>query len=447
MSPGASADASIRADDHPSGVANYVRRRPEETLLYRVLQNHWRPFLADLEAGSDGAPLPRFIVEEIEAYLRCGILAHGFLRVRCEECGESRVVGLSCKRRGFCPSCIGRRMSDTAAHLVDRVLPHVPTRQWVLTVPHALRFRLAFDPALTGRVLGHFVRAVSSWLRRRARRLGIKGTLKTGAVTVIQRFDSALGLNVHYHSTFLDGVYSRQRTKGPGASGWELVFHPTPAPRDEEVAAVVTRVCRAVLKDEDPAADPAGRDGPTLSSIAQASIGLRVATGARRGLAVRRRGRGPPPQRRGGYEIKGRRCAQIEGFNLHANTRIAANDRSGLENLCRYMGRPPLSDDRLAETSDGNLSLKLKRPWSDGTTHLILSPTELIEKLLPLVPRPRAHLTATTECWPRRRDGGPWSYRWPSRPTHLSRFHRRNTTIPCLQPSPAGVDGRRGLSS
>jgi hypothetical protein len=79
------------------------------------LQNHWRPFLADLDAGSDGAPLPRFIVEEIEAYLRCGILAHGFLRVRCEECGESRLVGLSCKRRGFCPSCIGRRMSDTAA--------------------------------------------------------------------------------------------------------------------------------------------------------------------------------------------------------------------------------------------------------------------------------------------------------------------------------------------
>jgi Putative transposase len=72
---------------------------------------------------------------------------------------------------------------------------------------------------------------------------------------------------------------------------------------------------------------------------------------------------------------------------------IAANDRTGLENLCRYLGRPPLSADRLAETGDGNLSLKLKRPWSDGTTHLILSPTELIEKLIPLVPRPRAHLT------------------------------------------------------
>ena len=219
MSHPSSADVAIRPDDHPGRVPNYDRRRPEETLLYRVLQNHWRPFLADLEAGSDGAgtPLPRFIVEEIEAYLRCGILAHGFLRVRCEECGDSRLVGLSCKRRGFCPSCIGRRMSDTAAHLVDHVLPQVPIRQWVLTVPHAMRFKLAFDPALTGRVLGHFVRAVSSWLRRRARRLGIKGTLKTGAVTVIQRFDSALGLNVHFHSVFFDGVYSRHRTKGQRA--------------------------------------------------------------------------------------------------------------------------------------------------------------------------------------------------------------------------------------
>jgi hypothetical protein len=79
--------------------------------------------------------------------------------------------------------------------------------------------------------------------------------------------------------------------------------------------------------------------------------------------------------------------------NLHANFRLAANDRAGLETLCRYMGRPPLSADRLAEISDGNVALRLKRPWSDRTTHLVFSATELIEKLIPLMPRPRAHLT------------------------------------------------------
>ena len=86
-------------------------------------------------------------------------------------------------------------------------------------------------------------------------------------------------------------------------------------------------------------------------------------------------------------------CAEVEGFNIHANTRIAAKQRPRLENLCRYISRPPLSDERLQQREDGNLTLRLKRTWSDGTTHLLYSPTELIEKLLHFVPRPRCHLT------------------------------------------------------
>ena len=82
----------------------------------------------------------------------------------------------------------------------------------------------------------------------------------------------------------------------------------------------------------------------------------------------------------------------MEGFNVHAAVRVAANDPLGLESLCRYIARPPLSHDRLATLPNGNLTLRLKRPWSDGTTHLVFSPGELIEKLIPLVPRLRAHI-------------------------------------------------------
>jgi len=111
------------------------------------VQRHWPTFEADVEwANSAGEGLPAFVREELEAYLRCGIPAHGFVRVRCDECAASRLVAFSCKRRGFCPSCIGRRMSETAAHLVDRVVPDVPVRQWVLTVPHGLRYAMAHDP-------------------------------------------------------------------------------------------------------------------------------------------------------------------------------------------------------------------------------------------------------------------------------------------------------------
>jgi hypothetical protein len=70
--------------------------------------------------------VPRFVERELRGYLACWILAHGFVRVRCEACGHDRLVAFSCKGRGFCPSGGGRRMADTATHLVDRVLPEVP---------------------------------------------------------------------------------------------------------------------------------------------------------------------------------------------------------------------------------------------------------------------------------------------------------------------------------
>jgi hypothetical protein len=120
--------------------------------------------------------------------------------------------------------CIGRRMADFAAHLVDRVAPPVPLRQWVLTGPYPLRARMMYDPALTTLVLRELIAAVSSWLRRRARRLGIRGALKAGAIAVVQRFNSALDASPHFHTLFLDGVYSFPVGSMP-------VFHPTPAPR------------------------------------------------------------------------------------------------------------------------------------------------------------------------------------------------------------------------
>lgn len=162
--------------------------------------------------------LPAFVISEVEAFLRCGILAQGLILAKCRDCGWCRPVAFACRRRGFCQSCIGRRLSDFATQLVDRVIPRVPVRQWVLTVPHGLRAKMMFDPALTSAVLRELIRAVSSWLRRRARRQGVVSALKTGAVTVIQRFNSALGANPHFHTLFADGVYSFPVGRAP-------VFH------------------------------------------------------------------------------------------------------------------------------------------------------------------------------------------------------------------------------
>src|SRR3954454_7983226 len=97
--------------------------------LYQGVQEHLESFLAQVETET-GARLPELIKDEFDAFLECGILAHGFLRLRCGECGHEKLVAFSCKRRGFCPSCGARRMAQSAAHLVDCVIPRVPVRQY-----------------------------------------------------------------------------------------------------------------------------------------------------------------------------------------------------------------------------------------------------------------------------------------------------------------------------
>ncbi|MCU0921721.1 MAG: transposase [Burkholderiaceae bacterium] len=85
-------------------------------------------------------------------------------------------------------------------------------------------------------------------------------------------------------------------------------------------------------------------------------------------------------------------CADIDGFSLHAAVRVEAHDRKRLEQLCRYITRPALSDERVQLNAAGQVELKLKTPWRDGTTHLVLSPLEFMQRLAALVPRPRLHL-------------------------------------------------------
>ena len=106
-----------------------------------------RLWMSAVEAET-GAGLPEFVREEFDAYLECGILAHGFVRLHYCDCGDEKLVAFSCKRRGTCPSCGARRMAETTAYLVDHVIPQVPVRQWVLSFQIPLRVLLAAHPQL-----------------------------------------------------------------------------------------------------------------------------------------------------------------------------------------------------------------------------------------------------------------------------------------------------------
>ena len=108
--------------------SSYVPHDPSHTVLYTVVTDHLETFLASLEADPDARGLPAYVQREFYDYLQCGILAHGFVRLGCDTCKHEMLLAFSYKRRGFCPSCAGRRMAQTAAHLVEQVIPWVPTR-------------------------------------------------------------------------------------------------------------------------------------------------------------------------------------------------------------------------------------------------------------------------------------------------------------------------------
>ena len=112
-------------------LVGYRRREPEKTLLHQVVCECLETFLeAARDRSAHGRGLPAFVERELRAYLDCGILARGFARVRCTDCGFERLVAFSCKAH-VCPSCATRRMEDGADHLIRNVLPPVPVRQWV----------------------------------------------------------------------------------------------------------------------------------------------------------------------------------------------------------------------------------------------------------------------------------------------------------------------------
>jgi hypothetical protein len=128
-------------------------------------------------------------------------------------------------------------MAESAALLADEVLPEQPIRQWVLSFPFQLRFLFASRPHLMGRVLGIVYRAISSHLIKKA---GFtRKTVQTGAVTLIQRFGSALNLNVHFHMLFLDGVYTETKYG-------KTRFQRTNAPDQQELADLVHTISQRV---------------------------------------------------------------------------------------------------------------------------------------------------------------------------------------------------------
>jgi len=374
----------------------YARRRPEQTTLHRVFRENLATFYAAAEAGWDGTPLPRFVRHELDGFVGCGALNRGFAHLKCEGCSASRLVAFSCHGRGFCPSCMGRRMASVTINLLDHVLPPaVPLRQWVLTLPYPLRARLAYDGPLLGAVVRVFTDTVLAWYSRRMELAGAKDG-QGGAVTVIQRCSSDLRLNPHVHAVFLDGVFV------PDPAGGRPAFHALPYLSDTAVADVLQIARSRIIKflarrgvvdvDDDLVTvtdDLAARD-PALCALAAAAVsGLPPAGPARRKpmlLAL------PSGGGRAGPTVKSPLCVDHGGFGLHAATKASAEDARGREALVKYVLRPPVASERLQMTPDGLVRLLLKKPFRDGTAAIEMPPLALLARLAVAVPPPRRHV-------------------------------------------------------
>ncbi|MEA3278159.1 MAG: transposase [Pseudomonadota bacterium] len=278
---------------------------------------------------------------ELRRYLECGILAYGFARARCEECGHDFLVAFSCKGRGVCPSCNTRRMAESAAHLVDHILPPLPMRQWVLSLPKRLRYHLQHDRVALNVALRIFLDQIERHLR--AHSPGAGPDARAGAVAFIHRLKASLNPHTHFHVCVIDGVFEPDPERGAR-------FIAAPELDADDAQAVQTKVRRRILR-----------------------------AFVRCGLLDKDDRKEMERWDHGG------------GFSLDATVRIEANDRHGLERLLRYCARPAFAAERLQELDAHRLICHLPKPGPDGRTQLVLSPLELIGRIAALVPPPRQH--------------------------------------------------------
>ena len=272
----------------------YRRREPERTALHEAIRTQLNTFLATHEVRAH-------VRRALRGYLDCGILAKGFVRVRCPECRRESLVALSCKDRSFCPSCTARRAAETAANLVDHVLPRVPVRQWVLDLPPELHLRASRDAELETKLLAIFEKELEALLRATTKS---DERARGGSVTFIEHFGSTLHLHVHFHLLALDGVYL------PGATDdAPPVFVRAPAPTRDQVRWLCERAAtraRRVL-ERGPMIEPEEEvPAPVLRLFEAAPV--------------------EPPERR--------LHARVDGFDLHASLRSKRRIGSPSKDSC-----------------------------------------------------------------------------------------------------------------
>ncbi len=315
------------------------------------------------------------------------------MRMKCPVCGEESVSAFSCKFRGFCSSCGAKRSAETAAHLIDNVLPMTRYRQVVITLPFALRFWCATNRALFSKVHQTIKEALQRKLKSKAEETGIKKPA-TGFITFVHNWNSALALSPHFHILVMDAAFDKAHHQDPiprRLGEWKSID------LKEIIHEIVVKIVKHLQKKgylneheeaaSNPPLDELFADHEDLANALGSSLHNRRPIGKGATGSVTKIGKGF-----GYWEEdpvkKGRLCLSQNGFTIHASRVIKTLNRRGLEDLISYMARPAISTERLTQMDNGNIRYSLKKQWQDGTTAAEFTPMEFLSRLAALVPPP-----------------------------------------------------------
>jgi hypothetical protein len=100
--PGLTATTATQRDpERAAWGPAYQRRDAPQTTLYQVVRDNLETLYRAVEDGFASAPLPKFVKQEFESFLDCGVLCRGAALLVCEQCPCAKVIALSCKGRAF----------------------------------------------------------------------------------------------------------------------------------------------------------------------------------------------------------------------------------------------------------------------------------------------------------------------------------------------------------
>lgn len=381
-------------------------RSPQGTPILELVRAHLIDYLDHRVRRR--RPVPDFVAEDLTRFVACGDIACGHATMYCPSCGFDHDIPFSCKRRGFCPWCLTRRMAESAQFIEDNVIGDTPIRHWIGCLPPPLRNKVGNNPKLASDILRVHIDAIFDLLRRQAAKVrDLDGAMVwPGSVTFIHRASANLAANFHFHILATDGVFVWISPDSPAE--FIAVPQPTAAEIEDVAWQICVGVCRVLerhgmwsglpRRDADP--ERLIRGKVTIKSRSQAVAFFAVASDTEGDRPVKRRG--------------------AVAFDLCGDQHVRRGDRKKLRRLLRYVLAPPITNSQIQVLPDGLISFTFKRPRRDGQMERTFSIFKFLDALVQLAPRPNVNLVRFHGAY-------------------APNFKRRDQVVPYVPPKPESL--------